>query len=235
MHQLVSAPDGVAPWQVPRAGVDSATLAQRGPDAAPQLFAAPVLNARAGHQLGAGWAVPGAPCLLIEPGMGLGVTSLVCRADGTWHAHRHAGEQLCLVPQDAFQVAVLHALDALPGAATAQHVLSTAGLVQLYQAVCEVQGWTPGRPASATVRQAGVDGSDDGAEQALTMFCALLGSLAGRLAVDLAAQGGVALGGAIVPALGDWFGRSGFRASFEAQGRADLDLRPVPTWVMPGR
>lgn len=184
--------------------------------------------------VGTGRALPGAACLLLEPGQGLAVTRLSACVDGRWQAHRHAASSLRLTASTGFEEAVFEVLTPRINTVAAEQILSSAGLVQLYQAVSEVQGWTPGRPDSRTVRQAGVDGSDDAAEQALTLFCALLGSLAGRLTLEAAAWGGVALGGSVVPALGDWFISSPFRSRFEAHAGTGQDLRGVPTWVMPG-
>jgi hypothetical protein len=54
--------------------------------------------------------------------------------------------------------------------------------------------------------------------EALSLFCAFLGTTAGNLALTLGAHGGVYIGGGIVPRLGDWFARSPFRARFESKG-----------------
>jgi glucokinase len=68
--------------------------------------------------------------------------------------------------------------------------------------------------------------------EALTHFCALLGSVAGNLALTLGARGGVYIGGGIVPRLGDGFHRSPFRQRFEAKGRFAGFLQPIPVWVI---
>ena len=51
------------------------------------------------------------------------------------------------------------------------------------------------------------------------MFCAMLGTVAGNLALTLGAQGGVYIAGGIVPRLGSRFAESAFRERFEAKGR----------------
>ena len=51
-------------------------------------------------------------------------------------------------------------------------------------------------------------------------------------ALTLGARGGVYVGGGIVPALGAYFARSGFRARFEAKGRFRDYLAAIPTWVI---
>lgn len=64
------------------------------------------------------------------------------------------------------------------------------------------------------------------------MMCALLGSVAGNLALTLGARGGVYLGGGIVPRLGDWLAQTDFRRRFEAKGRFQAYLADVPVWVI---
>ena len=55
--------------------------------------------------------------------------------------------------------------------------------------------------------------------EATEMFCAMLGTVAGNLALTLGAQGGVYIAGGIVPQLGARFAESAFRERFEAKGR----------------
>jgi len=64
------------------------------------------------------------------------------------------------------------------------------------------------------------------------MFCAMLGSVAGDLALTLGARGGVYIAGGIVPRLGAAFAHSDFRARFEAKGRFRAYLAAVPTYVI---
>ncbi len=60
----------------------------------------------------------------------------------------------------------------------------------------------------------------------------MLGAMAGNLALTLGAQGGVYVGGGIIPRLGDLFDRSAFRTRFEAKGRFASYLVAIPTYVM---
>jgi glucokinase len=66
----------------------------------------------------------------------------------------------------------------------------------------------------------------------LDAFCAILGTAAANLAVTLGALGGVYIGGGIVPRLGEYFDRSGFRQRFEDKGRFSDYLAQIPTWVI---
>jgi glucokinase len=64
------------------------------------------------------------------------------------------------------------------------------------------------------------------------MFCGLLGSAAGDLALLLGARGGIYIGGGIVPRLGTWFDHSDFRRRFEDKGRLSHLVREVPVYLI---
>ena len=73
---------------------------------------------------------------------------------------------------------------------------------------------------------------DASAEEAVAMFCGILGSIAGNLALTLGARGGVFVGGGMVPKLGDYFETSPFRTCFESKGRFSKYLSEIPTNVI---
>ncbi|HEY9240152.1 MAG TPA: glucokinase, partial [Burkholderiaceae bacterium] len=75
-------------------------------------------------------------------------------------------------------------------------------------------------------------GSDPRSVEALDLFCAFLGNVAGNLALTLGARGGVYIGGGIVPRLGEAFARSRFRECFEDKGRFRGYLAPIPAYVI---
>ena len=68
--------------------------------------------------------------------------------------------------------------------------------------------------------------------EATAMFCAMLGTVAGNLALTLGSQGGVFIAGGIVPRLGSRFVESGFRERFEAKGRLRPYLAAIPSYVV---
>jgi glucokinase len=111
-------------------------------------------------------------------------------------------------------------------------VLSGPGLVNLYNILCEIEGKraAPFTPAQIADRHIGE--TDPLAHAALEMFCAMLGTVAGNLALILGARGGVYVAGGIVPRLGPVFAESEFRARFEAKGRFQPYLAAIPTYVV---
>jgi len=64
------------------------------------------------------------------------------------------------------------------------------------------------------------------------MFCAMLGTVAGNLALTLGARGGIYIAGGIVPRLGAVFAASPFRRRFEEKGRFSSYVAAIPTFVM---
>ena len=86
----------------------------------------------------------------------------------------------------------------------------------------------PGDDAAA-ITKAALEGSCELSRATLDMFCAILGSVAGNLAVTFGARGGVYIAGGIVPRFPEFLAASAFRARFEAKGRFQDYLRNIPT------
>ena len=64
------------------------------------------------------------------------------------------------------------------------------------------------------------------------MFCALLGAVAGDVALTYGARGGVFIAGGIVPRILAYLERSEFRARFTDKGRMRVYVEPIPTSVI---
>lgn len=196
-------------------------------------LALPMLPAEALRQVGGGTALPAAAIGLLGPGTGLGVSGLLPDGRGGWVPLQGEGGHVSLPPANPREQQVVTALAQRYGHASAERAVSGQGLVDIHRALCRAddvlppEGWN-----AAAVSQAALAGSDARCVEALEMFCAFLGSLAGNLALTLGAQGGIYIGGGIVPRLGPWFKRSPFRARFEAKGRFTNYLAAIPVFVI---
>jgi len=118
---------------------------------------------------------------------------------------------------------------------SAERALSGPGLVNLYEALCTLDGEAAQglQPADVITRgMARGAGHDLQCHEALTTFAALLGNVAGNLALTLGARGGLYIGGGIVPRLGTFFDSLPFRARFEDKGRFRSYLEAIPSWVI---
>nr|WP_316639660.1 glucokinase [uncultured Roseateles sp.] len=184
------------------------------------------------HVGGPTTGAPG-PLAVIGPGTGLGVSGLVPQADRQWVALQTEGGHVSLAPQNDREAALLASLRRRFGRVSAERVLSGPGLVNLLQAIAEVDG----RPLAAVpgpvdVLSQALAGEPQSAE-ALALFCAFLGDVSGDLVLSLGARGGVYIGGGIVPRLGaERFRRSDFRKRFEAKGRLAGYMHEVPSYVI---
>ncbi|MEQ1681999.1 MAG: glucokinase [Burkholderiaceae bacterium] len=184
------------------------------------------------RQIGSGTAVPGATMALLGAGTGLGVSGLVPQGAGRWSAISGEGGHVTLAATDDHEAAILAVLRQRFGHVSAERVLSGAGLVNLYGALCNLNGTAERALSPSDVTGAALDSSDALCVQAVQRFTAFLGNIAGNLALTLGAHGGVYVGGGIVPRLGGHFDGVLFRGHFEAKGRFADYLKLMPTSVI---
>jgi glucokinase len=183
------------------------------------------------EQIGSGQAVPDAPIALLGPGTGLGVSGLV-PAGEHWIPLQGEGGHVTLSVMNEREMAVWHQLHQRFTHVSAERVICGPGLVNLYDAVCAIEGVVPKVLTPPEITRRAREGSCRLCMEALGMFCALLGTLAGNLVLTLGAVGGCYIGGGIVPELGSFFTSSHFRDRFEDKGRFADYLSRVPTYLI---
>jgi glucokinase len=183
------------------------------------------------QQVGGGPGVASAPIALIGPGTGLGVSGLV-PMQNHWIPLQGEGGHVTMAASNDREAAVLQNLRERLGHVSAERVLSGPGLLNLYQALCALEGVTPRLNTPAEITELGLARRDKQAHASLEMFCAMLGTIASNLALTLGAVGGVYIGGGIVPRLQGFFAQSAFRQRFEDKGRYETYLAPIPVWVI---
>jgi glucokinase len=194
-------------------------------------LALPSLQPHELRQVGGGAARAQSAIALIGPGTGLGVSGLVPAGD-QWVALSGEGGHVTLAASDAREEAIIAVLRERYGHASAERAICGAGLVALYEAVCQLDGVAAAASTPADVSGRALSGECARSVEAAQHFCALLGSVAGNLALTLGALGGVYIGGGIVPRLGGFLDRSPFRARFEAKGRFQAYLAQMPVFVI---
>ncbi|HET6586184.1 MAG TPA: glucokinase, partial [Oleiagrimonas sp.] len=113
-----------------------------------------------------------------------------------------------------------------------EHALSGPGLTNLYRALCTLEGATPAQDSPEAITHAANAGDDPLARKALEVFCAMLGSFAGDLAMLYGASGGVWLAGGILPKIRDFLACSTFVERFLDKGRMRAFLERVPVRLM---
>jgi glucokinase len=172
-----------------------------------------------------------APIALLGAGTGLGVSGLIYGGQH-WLPLQGEGGHVSLAPGTERETAVLKQLWKHFDHVSAERVLSGPGLVNLYTAICELDGVATTLDDPAEITQQALNDSGKQCVETLQMFCALLGSVAGNLVLTLGATNAVYVGGGIVPRLGDYFAQSSFRSRFEGKGRYVEYLRAVPVYVI---
>ncbi|MGA3303661.1 MAG: glucokinase [Methylovirgula sp.] len=193
--------------------------------AVPHLIEADLL------QIGSGQPAKNAPIGVIGPGTGFGVSALVHAAGEDWPIETEGGH-VTMTPADARESTVLDLMRKRFDHVSAERILSGPGLVNLYDALCELAHVRAAPLTPAEITDPPTWTADSYAREATTMFCAMLGTLAGNLALTFGARGGIYIAGGIVPKLGAIFVQSEFRARFEAKGRFRDYLAAIPTYVI---
>lgn len=196
-------------------------------------LALPHLPADELRQVGGGPAQPDAAIGLLGAGTGLGVSGLLPDGRGGWVPLQGEGGHVTLPAATPRERLVMDGFQLRYGHASAERVLSGPGLFDTFMLLCEADGASPaGLDSAAAVSEAALARRHPQAEETLQLFSALLGAVAGDLALTLGARGGVYVGGGIVPRLGTWFDTSPFRQRFEAKGRFQAYLAAIPVWVI---
>lgn len=180
--------------------------------------------------IGGGAPRPGAAMAAIGPGTGLGVSGLIPVAN-TWAPISGEGGHTTLAAGTEREAQVIEALRTRYGHCSAERIISGPGIATLYNTLRQLADY-PEDPISPSQVSSRAAAGDPIAREALDMFFALLGSVAGNLALVLGALGGVFIAGGIAPRLVEVMATSDFRKRFEDKGRYAAYLRTIPTSVV---
>lgn len=164
---------------------------------------------------------------VIGPGTGLGVGGLLVR-NGRCFPLETEGGHAGFAPSRPQDMRILDCLMRRFGRVSCERLVSGPGLVNLYTSVCEVEGVPAQSLSPAQINACAVAG-DPHCQQAVELFCAAFGSMAGDLVLTLGAWDGVFLAGGVVPKLLDALRTRGFRQAFEAKGRFAPAMAEVPS------
>jgi glucokinase len=176
-------------------------------------------------------AIPGAPMAIVSPGTGLGMACVVVAPAGRCVVTSEGGHA-SLAGTDDREDNLIANLRRRFGRASAERALSGPGLVNLHQAIAELEGSAAPRLTPRDVTETAFDGSSPTCRAAVDAFCGFLGAFAGDVALTFGARGGVFIGGGIVPRFVDHLAHSAFREQFVSKGRMRGYLERVPTRVI---
>lgn len=171
------------------------------------------------------------PVLVMGPGTGLGCAVLMRGQPQVTVLATEAG-QIALAPGNEREIEILRVLRRERSHVAFEHALSGPGLLNLYRAVCSLREQVPTLTLPTAVSASAMAGSDAAAVEALALFCGLLGSFVGDLAMLYGASGGVFLAGGILPQIHASLMTSTFTERFFNKGVMRSFLQQVPVRLM---
>jgi len=168
---------------------------------------------------------------IVGAGTGFGVSGLIPVEDG-WVALATEGGHASFAPRNAREMFILEFASRQFAHVSDERLISASGLELIYRALAARGDAATEALKAPEITQRGLAGSCRICGEALEVFCEMLGTAAANVAVTLGAFGGLFIGGGIVPRLGSYFDRSGFRARFEEKGRLSDYVAQIPTYVI---
>lgn len=191
-------------------------------------MALPKMNFEHWRQIGGGTPRQNSPIALLGPGTGLGVSGLIYDGKG-WVPLSSEGGHVTFSPVDERDDVVLQYARRLWAHVSFERIAAGPGLSVIYDALATARGRkAPGLSPGNVVALA--MNADQLANEAVSCFCAILGTLAGNLALTLGAKGGVYVGGGVTRKLDELFDAEAFRQRFEQKGRFEPLMKAVPTY-----
>lgn len=163
----------------------------------------------------------------LGPGTGLGVGALIRDGD-RWLSIASEAAQAGIAPSNPLEQELLGILQSRFDHVCWETVLSGPGLRYLYEAVCMLWGGEPESLTPEQITAQAISVEDPVCHQTLEIFCGLLGSVAGTMALTFCADGGVYVAGGMVPALRDFIASSPLRRRFEEQGELSDFVARIP-------
>lgn len=181
--------------------------------------------------VGGGPPLPRAPKLLIGPGTGFGASCLLTHSDLPVVVASEAAHST-LPGTSRREDDIIELLRRKFGHVSIERAVSGPGLVNLYEALAAIDGTAVPKRDGASITEAALNDSCRFSRSAFDMVCAMLGTVAGNLALTFCARGGVYIAGGIVPRFPEYLARSEFRVRFEAGGRYHAYLHDIPVNII---
>lgn len=192
----------------------------------------PTLTSKQYYKVGSGSPQAQKPIGVMGPGTGLGVSGLIW-AGGHWVALQGEGGHDSFAPTSEMEIDILRiGWKEYGGRLSSERILTGDGLEFLYRALCQIHGKLAEKLKAADITRKAIEDPKSICHEVVNVFCSVLGSSAGDLALTLGAFGGVYIGGGIAAKLGDLVSASPFRERFEAKGRFKEYMSGIPTCVI---
>jgi len=227
-------------WQV-----DSEALAQRFNwrhvrllnDFGALAYSVPYLPTTDLVRIHAGQAAEYGPISVIGPGTGFGVALLVPepQRERRWQVITTEGGHSSFAPTTRREAQLCDYLGGFERHLAVENIVSGAGIATIYNALTALSGDASGADADAEhapvpheISQRALAGDDPLCVETMTLFCEILGSVAGNIALTHGATGGVYLGGGILPKIQPLLLTSRFAERFSRKGMMSAYVERLP-------
>ncbi len=194
-------------------------------------IAIPYLHAGQYHQIGRGVAEKNSVKAVIGPGTGLGVSAVMPHAKN-WIPLEGEGGHVSYGALNKREADVLSIISQTKKHISAETLVSGAGLRLLYKTIAQLEKADIQFTDPKDISHHAINNNCPIAKEALSIFCEILGTVAGNLALTLGSHGGVYIGGGIVPKILEFFEASNFRHRFDNHGRFTDYLKGIPVFVI---
>ena len=191
-------------------------------------FCVPDLGARDVQQIGSADLAVGAGAeALISSHHGLGV-AVLRRFENRYISQASEAGHIGISPSSPEEFAVLGAVYAEIGRIQAERIVANPGLALIHRARAGLAGFDPGQADAAQVALAAAADPHGEEANSARMYCRIVGSYAGDVALALMATGGVTLSGAVLQSLRPFLASPDVRKAFETKDPMTAMLRRVP-------
>ncbi|WP_409019165.1 glucokinase [Brevundimonas vesicularis] len=175
---------------------------------------------------------PHSTLAVLGPGTGFGVSALVRDAHGNEMAMPSEGGHACFPPGDPIEDEILRILRRRYTRVSIERLICGPGLLNMHRALAEIEGRETHIDDPAEITTTALKDPNTPCGNTLARFCAILGAVAGDIALTTGARGGVYIAGGIAPRILPFLQASPFRERFERKGRFQPYMEAIPTKVI---
>ena len=169
--------------------------------------------------------------LAIGPGTGLGVCGLI-RSSSGWVSVPAQGGHSDLAPNTSLEIEILTLLQKKFGHVAVERVLSGPGIVNLYEALCQIHGKEILFHSPSEITAAAINPNPDHlSKETLHLFCQIFGSVTGSMALTTGSLGGIYITSDLIRNFLDFFISSEFVQNFENKGRMKYYMSDMPIFL----
>jgi glucokinase len=232
------------PWEIdvhelkPLLKTDSVSLIN---DLAALACAVPHLTPEEWEVIQGGQGDPNGKTAVIAAGTGLGQAFLVPEEEGRYRVLETEGGQCDFSARNALEISLREFLCQISGRVCIEDVLSGPGLIRIFEFMKErdrviepdwlTEEFEQGDLASVISRN-GLSKKFKPCENALKLFVSVYGAVAGNLALQIMARGGVVLGGGIAPEILPLLKSDLFLEAFHDKGKFRDFMAQIPVKVV---